>query len=128
MKHYGDNVHAAECADCSVTFDVRTTDFELLHCPICCAQVEVKLTWPADDGGYHTSHQVILGLAALLETGERQVALARREKQGDEAEIARLARQVEALTVELNKAYKDIATLLEQLSDANVRLNERDDA
>lgn len=51
-----------------------------------------------------------------------------REKQDDEAEIARLARQVEALTVELNKAYKDIATLLEQLSDANVRLNERDDA
>ena len=50
---------------------------------------------------------------------------ASREKQDDEAEISRLARRVEALVVELNKAHKDIATLLEQLSDANARLNER---
>ena len=48
--------------------------------------------------------------------------------QDAEDEIQRLGRQVESLTGELARARKDIATLLEQLSDANVRLNERDDA
>jgi len=65
-KNYGDTVYAGECLSCGVTFDFRAKD-GITHgaCPTCGESWPIRDYWPADDGGYHVSREVILNLVRL---------------------------------------------------------------